>query len=129
MPKGNLALAIKRENWKDGYHTVAREHGRFVASSKWKGKQSSEAIAKKISTKYLSHDSSLRYAFVVTRDKKSPPVILYSSKALNIPRDSDIADELYRMALAGHQKYNSSVTIGDLKLVSTYDNLLGDKIH
>src|SRR4030066_213997 len=42
--KHSTDVFVKRENWSNGYHAVARQQGRFVASKKWIGSESTKHV-------------------------------------------------------------------------------------
>ena len=62
--KHSTDIYVKRENWSTGYHTTARQQGRFVATKKWTGSESTEHVLNLVRKDVFSEQRT-RYTYLV----------------------------------------------------------------
>lgn len=147
MPEGSPTISVKRESWKNGYHTVARRSGRFVATRKWSSKKDTQIIEdivvhiesfpetykpskqkKKVSLSYNFHRTGIRpdkYVYVL--------LAKFGKEFRNFSMTSN---ELYRMdesaraSLYAQTKhaYNDS-DLEDLRIIRIYNSYTMENIR
>ena len=62
--KHSTDVFVKRENWSNGYHAVARQQGRFVATKKWTGSETTEHVLNLVRKDVFSEQRT-RYTYLI----------------------------------------------------------------
>lgn len=135
----STSVSHRREKWKNGYHSVARKNGRFIATTKWQGKSSTDYIDWKIQQKtpeykkdekltpFVPWDS--KWIYVVTAKDKAgneKHLVASSPDFLKMPKGSTNRKMLFDYLKKKYDDYDFSTKT--MKLHMSYNTDTGERI-
>lgn len=135
----STSVSHRREKWKNGYHSVARKNGKFIATAKWQGKSSTNYVDWKIQQKIPEYKPTEKFVpfvpwdshwiYVVTaKDKsgKEKHLVASSPDFIKMPKGSANRKMLFEYLKKKYEDYDFSIK--SMKLQMSYNTDTHERI-